>query len=75
MTAANLGAVLIKKREFTEAEKWLRVAVRSESHLPDGGRRVRMQLRELNRRVAQRGGSPGNMLRRTTAPAAAQPPS
>jgi hypothetical protein len=33
----------------------LRVAYNARETLPDGGRRVRMQLRELARRLAQRG--------------------
>jgi tetratricopeptide (TPR) repeat protein len=72
--AANLGAVLIKKREFPEAEKWLRAALRFENRLPDGGRRVRMQLRELARRVAQRQGGPSDSLRRAAATAEPRPP-
>jgi hypothetical protein len=52
--AAGLGALLLKRQECTEAGRWLRAAYNKRDDLPDGGRRVRMQLRELSRRVAQR---------------------
>jgi hypothetical protein len=48
--AANLGLLLIQKDELAEAEKWLRRALEVEYSLPDGGRRARMQLREIERR-------------------------
>ena len=48
--AANLGFLLIQKDELAEAEKWLRQALQFEYSLPDGGRRARMQLREIERR-------------------------
>ncbi len=50
LAAANLGFLLIQKDELVEAEKWLRHALRMEYSLPDGGRRVRMELREIERR-------------------------
>jgi hypothetical protein len=50
VAAANLGLLLIQKDDLTEAEKWLRQALRAEYSLPDSGRRVRMQLREIERR-------------------------
>jgi hypothetical protein len=53
--AAALGAVLLKRQDFAEAGRWLRTAYNGRDSLPDGGRRVRMQLRELARRLAQRG--------------------
>jgi uncharacterized protein HemY len=53
--AAGLGGLLLKKQDFAEAGRWLRVAYNARETLPDGGRRVRMQLRELARRLAQRG--------------------
>lgn len=53
--AAALGAMLLKRQDFAEAGRWLRVAYNGRDALPDGGRRVRMQLRELARRLAQRG--------------------
>jgi hypothetical protein len=53
--AASLGGLLLKKQDFAEAGRWLRVAYNAREALPDGGRRVRMQLRELARRLAQRG--------------------
>jgi transcriptional regulator GlxA family with amidase domain len=53
LAAANLGFLLIQKDELAEAEKWLRQATRMELSLPDGGRRVRMELREIERRRHQ----------------------
>ncbi len=50
LSAANLGSVLIKKQELEEAEKWLKMALKSAYALPDGGRRARMDLRELERK-------------------------
>lgn len=50
LAAANLGFLLIQKDELTEAEKWLRHALSMEYSLPDGGRRARMELREIERR-------------------------
>jgi hypothetical protein len=48
--AAGLAGLLIQKQAYDEAEKWLRTALDMEESLPDGGRRARMQLRELERR-------------------------
>jgi hypothetical protein len=48
--AAGLAGLLIQKQGYDEAEKWLRMALDLEESLPDGGRRARMQLRELERR-------------------------
>ncbi|MFM7243101.1 MAG: hypothetical protein ACKO40_02860 [Planctomycetaceae bacterium] len=56
--AAALGAELLKREDFAEAGRWLRVAYNGRDTLPDEGRRVRMQLRELARRLAQRGSEP-----------------
>ena len=50
LAAANLAFLLIQKDDLAEAEKWLRHALRTEYSLPDSGRRVRMQLREIERR-------------------------
>jgi hypothetical protein len=50
VAAANLGYLLIQKDDLMEAEKWLRQALSTEYSLPDGGRRVRMELREIERR-------------------------
>ncbi len=50
VAAANLGFMLIQKDELAEAEKWLRRALEVQYSLPDGGRRARMQLREIERR-------------------------
>jgi hypothetical protein len=52
--AAGLGALLLERQEYTEAGRWLRTAYNKRDALPDGGRRVRMQLRELARRIAQK---------------------
>lgn len=51
--AANLGELLLKKRGFAEAEQWLKHALERANSLPDNGRRVHMQLRELERRRKQ----------------------
>lgn len=56
--AARLGAMLLKREDFAAAGRWLRAAYNLRDSLPDGGRRVRMQLRELARRVAQRSAEP-----------------
>lgn len=50
VAAANLGFLLIQTDELAEAEKWLRRALAVQYSLPDGGRRARMQLREIERR-------------------------
>lgn len=59
--AARLGAMLLKRQDHTGAGRWLRAAYNLRDTLPDGGRRVRMQLRELSRRVAQRAAEPAAM--------------
>jgi len=53
--AAALGAMLLKGQDHAEAGRWLRAAYNGRDTLPDGGKRVLMQLRELSRRLAQRG--------------------
>ncbi len=50
LAAANLGAVLIQRQAFGEAERWLLHALELRGSLPDRGRRAEMQLRELRRR-------------------------
>lgn len=55
--AATLGALLLERGECTEAGRWLRTAYNGRDALPDGGRRVRMQLRELARKLKIRDGS------------------
>ena len=50
IAAANLGYLLIQKDDLGEADKWLRRALEVQYSLPDGGRRARMQLREIERR-------------------------
>jgi hypothetical protein len=53
--AAALGALLLKRQDHAEAGRWLRAAYNGSGILPDGGPRVLMQLRELSRRLTQRG--------------------
>ena len=55
VAAANLAASLIQRQAYPEAEKWLRAALSMADSLPDGGRRARMQLRELQRQQAADG--------------------
>ncbi len=55
VAAANLGYLLIQKDELAEAEKWLRRALAVQYSLPDGGRRARMHLREIERRREETG--------------------
>jgi RsiW-degrading membrane proteinase PrsW (M82 family) len=55
LTATNLAGILIQKEAYDEAEQLLSAAVAADQSLPDGGRRARMQLRELARR---RSGAP-----------------
>jgi len=50
LTATNLAGILIQKEAYEEAEKLLNKALAADQSLPDGGRRARMQLRELSRR-------------------------
>ena len=51
LAAANLGALLLQSDNLIEAEKWLRHASEIGDSLPDGGRRARMGLREVERRL------------------------
>lgn len=62
LAAANLGCLLIQRDELTEAEHWLRQALRAEFSLPDGGRRVRMEMRELERRRQERSHRPAGQV-------------
>jgi hypothetical protein len=55
LAAANLGALLLQAGNLTEAEKWLQRASTIGYSLPDGGRRVRMELREVERRLHEDG--------------------
>ncbi len=55
LAAANLGGLLLQKGSLTEAEKWLQQAIRFDYSLPDSGRRVRMELREIERRLRAEG--------------------
>ncbi len=51
LSAANLGSLLLLKREFEEAKKWLELSLKMRYSLPDNGRRAEMELRELARKV------------------------
>jgi len=53
--SAALGSLLLRRQDLSESGRWLRTAYNGRESLPDGGRRVRMQLRELARRLSQRG--------------------
>jgi RsiW-degrading membrane proteinase PrsW (M82 family) len=55
LAAANLAGILIQQAEYGEAEKLLQLALTAENSLPDGGRRARMQLRELERKRSSTG--------------------
>lgn len=52
LAMANLGAVLIQKREFNEAETLLQSAWSMRNSLPDNGRRVYQLLQETRRKRA-----------------------
>lgn len=51
LSAANLGSMLLLKREFEESKKWLEHSLKMRYSLPDNGRRAEMELRELARKV------------------------
>lgn len=53
LAAANLGMLLLKRHEHEEARKWLHRAHSMRNSLPDNGRRVEMELRELDRRSSR----------------------
>jgi hypothetical protein len=53
LAAVNLGALLLQKQEFAEAQEWLEHALRFRHSLPDNGRRAQMLIRELCRRQAK----------------------
>ncbi len=56
IAAGNLGHLLMQQDNLAEAEQWLRRALSLEDSLPDGGRRVRMELREIERRRSEEAG-------------------
>lgn len=60
MAAANLGAMLLKRNQFAEAERWLRHALQFKNSLFDHGRGVELQLRELERRKRYLPSGPGS---------------
>ena len=47
---SNLGAILVQKQQFGEAQQWLDKAYGLRFSLPDNGRRTLMLLHELHRR-------------------------
>jgi hypothetical protein len=53
LAAVNLGALLLQKQEFEEAQDWLQHALKFRNSLPDNGRRAQMLIRELCRRQAK----------------------
>jgi hypothetical protein len=53
MAANNLGALLVQKGQYEEAEQWLDRAYELRYALPDNGRRTLMLLHELRRRRAK----------------------
>ena len=55
LAAASLGELLLQKGDLAEAEKCLQRALDNNYSLPDGGRRVRMELREIERRLHEDG--------------------
>jgi hypothetical protein len=50
MAIANLGAILMKKQQYDEADRLLRKAWKMRYSLPDNGRRTRLLLQELARK-------------------------
>ncbi len=55
LAMANLGALLIQKQQYEEAQQLLNRAWEMRNSLPDNGRRTRQLLQELNRRRARVG--------------------
>ena len=55
LAAANLGSILLQKKEYDEAHKWLTHALSMRYSLPDNGRRADMELRELQRKKLRAG--------------------
>lgn len=53
LAASNLGAILVNKQQYEEAEKWLKRAYTARFSLPDNGRRTLMLLHELERAMVK----------------------
>ncbi len=53
LVASNLGAILMQKQQYDEANKLLEQAYALRQSLPDNGRRTLMLLHELKRRQAK----------------------
>ncbi len=56
LASANLGRHLLQQGKLREAETFLRQALAAPYSLPDGGRRVTMELKEVERRLWVEGG-------------------
>ncbi|MEX1019820.1 MAG: tetratricopeptide repeat protein [Litorilinea sp.] len=50
LAMSNLGGILVQKKQFAEAETWLRRAYELRNSLPDNGKRTEMLLAELERK-------------------------
>jgi hypothetical protein len=50
LAMSNLGGILVQKRKYQEAERWLRKAYELRNSLPDNGKRTLMLLHELERK-------------------------
>jgi hypothetical protein len=53
LAASNLGAILVQKQQYAEAQQWLEKAYAARFSLPDNGRRTLMLLHELRRKQAK----------------------
>ena len=62
LAAANLGTLLLQGGNLIESAKWLQHASEISDSLPDGGRRVRMGLREVERRLREEGDHRANVI-------------
>ena len=50
LAMSNLGGILVQKKQYGEAETWLRRAYELRNSLPDNGKRTQMLLAELQRK-------------------------
>ncbi|MBX3051993.1 MAG: hypothetical protein KF753_10995 [Caldilineaceae bacterium] len=55
LAAANLGGLLLQKKEYDEALQWLERALSMRYSLPDNGRKAEMEVRELKRKQDRTG--------------------
>ena len=72
LALTNLGALLVQKREYNEAETCLKTAWSMRNSLPDNGRRVHQLLQEIQRK--QKLTLPGDALQGGAAPASPAKP-